>query len=120
MDDFQGEFDFEKEEEHGAARWSDPDTSHDAAESVEPSHLYSLILATLAKAGSGLITHEISHATGIGIQTISQRMRPMANKGWIYDTGEKRVWMGAPGHPATNRQSIVWQLTALMPQQKAS
>lgn len=121
----QGElnFDFDdeperEEEEHGAARWSDPPTSHEAAEALDPASLYGKIIATLKKAARGsiyspkpgLITHEISHLTGISLVTISPRMRPMSDKGWVYDTGETRFWIGAPGDKATKRKSIVWDL----------
>lgn len=112
-DDYgQGELNFDSEE-HGAARRSDPRTSHDAAESVKTSHLQSVICDTLAKARTGQTTHEIAAATGIGYQTITPRMPALRDKGLVYWTGEKRTWAGAPGSPPTTRLSMVWQLTSL-------
>lgn len=99
--------------ETGAARWSDPETSHQAAESIEPSHLQGIIMETLAKGPrGGMTTHEIAAACGIGYQTITPRIKPMVAKGWVYDTGERRAWAGAPGSPPTTRMSIVWNLTS--------
>jgi hypothetical protein len=108
--DYQNEFDFEA---HGAARRSDPNTSHEAAESIKPSRLHEIIMQTLRQARTGLTTHEIAHACGIGYQTITPRMAAMRAKGWVCDTGLRRAWMGAVGSPATTRMSIVWQLVAL-------
>lgn len=118
---FDGDFDFDppEEEEHGAARWSDPATSHEAAEALDPASLYGKILKTLSNArsgsiyskSSGLITHEISHLTGIQLVTISPRMSPMEKKGWVKRTGQTRIWIGAPGDKATKRESIIWDLT---------
>ena len=108
--DYQNDFEFE---EHGAARQSDPDTSHEAAESLKPSRLHEIIMQTLMQARTGLTTHEIAHACGIGYQTITPRMAAMRDKGWVYDTCQRRAWAGAAGSPATTRMSIVWQLAAL-------
>jgi hypothetical protein len=104
--------------EHGAARSSDPETSHAAAESVEPSRIHGIILATLARARTGQTTHEIAADCGIGYQTITPRMTALRAQGRVYDTGLRRAWSGAPGSPATTRMSIVWQLTALRPPPK--
>jgi hypothetical protein len=111
----QNEFDFDSSmtEETGAARVSDPATSHEAAESVKPSRLHGVIAATMAKARTGQTTHEIAADCGIGYQTITPRMPAMRAKGMVYDTGLRRTWAGSPGSPATTRKSIVWQLTAL-------
>lgn len=100
-------------EEHGAVRASDPDTSHAAAESINPSALQGVIIQILVEAQTGLTTHEIARLVHIGYQTITPRMKPMRLKGWVYDTGLRRAWKGGPGSPATNRLSIVWQLTTL-------
>lgn len=99
--------------DRGAARGSDPETSHDAAESIQPARLYIIIAETLVKAATGLTTHEIADLCGIGYQTITPRIVAMVEKGWVSDTGERRPWKGGPGSPATTRLSIVWQLTRL-------
>lgn len=105
----------ENNEERGAARATDPETSHLAAESIEPSRIQGIILQTLATARTGLTTHEIADLCGIGYQTITPRMVALVEKGLVYDTSMRRAWTGAVGSPATNRLSIVWQLTALAP-----
>lgn len=114
-DNGQGElnFDVPEPEEHGAARWSDPQTSHDAAESVTTSHLHGIIVATLVKARTGLTTHEMAADCGIGYQTITPRIPAMRAKGLVYWNGLKRPWTGAPGSPPTTRLSMVWQLVGL-------
>lgn len=101
------------DQERGAARGSDPETSHDAADSLRPARLYVIIAETLVKARTGLTTHEIADDCGIGYQTITPRIVAMVDKGWVYDTGERRTWRGGPGSPSTNRLSIVWQLARL-------
>ena len=103
---------FEGDEEHGAARHTDPETSHDAAESLSTPHLESVVVATLREARSGLTTHEIAHRCGISWGTITPRMKPLRIKELVYDTGQRRDWYGSPGNPPSSRMSIVWQLTA--------
>jgi hypothetical protein len=100
-------------EERGAARGSDPKTSHEAAESVKAQPLWGVIAETLVALRTGGTTHEIAAHCGIGYQTITPRMKAMVAKGIVYDTGLRRTWAGAPGSPATTRKSIVWQLTSL-------
>jgi len=100
-------------EEHGAARRNDPETSHEAAESLDTTRLQGIVLDALREARHGLITHEIAHRTGISWGTITPRMKPLVKKKLVYDTGRRRSWYGSPGNPASTRMSIVWQLTAL-------
>jgi len=107
-------------EERGAARRTDPETSHQAAESLSTTRLQEIILETLRKAKTGLTTHEIAAACGIGYQTITPRMKTLVFKNLVYKTEERRVWTGGPGSPATTRKSIVWQLVALRPKAVAA
>jgi predicted transcriptional regulator len=100
-------------DDEGAARASDPSTSHEAAESLDVGRLQGVVLGTLAKARTGLTTHEIARECGIGYQTITPRMKGLCSKGLVFDTGLRRLWEGGPGSPATTRKSIVWQLTSL-------
>ena len=119
MDDWDDN-DFLDNGERGAARWSDPETSHEAAESFNPSHLQGIIIDTMWEDKRGMTTHEIAAVTGIGYQTITPRMKALELKGKVYKTDQRRVWMGGPGSPATNRKSIVWQLTSLRPKAEAA
>lgn len=112
FDDYeQGEFSFATEE-HGAARATDPDTSHEAA-GANMSRLNPQIAMALAEARTGLITHEIANRLGIGLQTVSPRMVVMERKKQVFDTLLGRIWKGAPGDPPTKKPSIVWQLESL-------
>lgn len=99
--------------EGGAARGSDPQTSQDAAESINAATLFATVVDELREARIGLTTHEIAHRTGISWGTITPRMKPLRLKGLIYDTGLRRSWYGSPGNPPSDRLSIVWQLTSL-------
>lgn len=100
-------------EERGAARATDPKTSHDAAESLNPTRLYGLVADTLRKARTGLITHEVAHRTGISWGTITPRMAPMEKKKIVFRTNLVRAWYGSPGNPPSDRMNTVWQLTDL-------
>jgi hypothetical protein len=126
FDDSQDEFNFE---ETGVARWTDPETSHQAAESLNAAdlaHLYSVVWETLVKNQNnpkyphGLITREIAFLAGVHWGSISPRMKTMRLKGWVFNTGERRPWHGAPGNPASSRLSIVWQLSSLRKDEEQS
>jgi hypothetical protein len=89
--------------EFGGARVDDPETSHTAAASVDPTPLHAIIATTLATAPAGLTTHEIAARCRIGYWTITPRMVEMKRKGLVVDTGQKRKG-------ESNRRSIVWAL----------
>jgi hypothetical protein len=73
-------------------RASDPITSIEAAEQVDSMKLESMVYEVLAKHPSGLISDEImTHFPNHGIQTISPRYAPLIRKGFIEDSGEKRL-----------------------------
>lgn len=74
------------------ARSTDPDTSHDAAKSFDPTALEAKVLEIIREYGTdGCIAdqiiqrfpHEQSH-------TITPRFAPLMRKGWIEDTGDRR------------------------------
>lgn len=81
------------------ARRSDPATSHAAAAQVK-AQLERLCVATLQKFPEGLTTLEIAELTNVQRVSISPRMKPLADKGLIRDSGKKRAING--------RASIVW------------
>jgi hypothetical protein len=96
------------ESEHLSVRNDDPDTSAAAAAQIEEHvpRIQQLILATLEKYSRGLTTRELAHHLEIDFATISPRMRPMAEKGWVLMTPVKaknprgkgwgRVWIILP------------------------
>jgi hypothetical protein len=97
-------------DEHGGAREDDPETSHEAAHSLDPTRLYGIIVKILLKIGPAT-THEIADASdGIGWGSISPRMKKMEEKGLVYRTGEARADRGGKDRKPTNRKSIVWDL----------
>lgn len=97
------QLDFWDEEPHGLARHSDPPTSHMAAEQVNVTRIEYIVAAAIRRAGSrGLIAAELPDQTGLPLNTVTPRTRPLADKGVIYDSGEKR-----PG--PSGKLQIVWK-----------
>ena len=90
------------------ARNADPDTSREAAECVRGDRATRMEQKALQvvrdREPRGVTNFEISAATGVSLQTITPRMKPLRLKGLVYDSGKRR-----PG--ATNRPCIVWRAT---------
>jgi len=87
----------------GGARQDDPDTSHDAAQSIRVTHLEDVVLRALCDAGKeGLTTFELVDVTGLSLVTVSPRLRLLVRKGRAYDSGHRLE------NPATGRRAIVW------------
>ena len=87
-----------------APGYSNPTTSKDAAESVKPtaSAIRVRILAELQVRGStGATCDELEQAMDLSHQTASARLREMALKGAIVDSGNKRS-------TRSGRAAIVW------------
>ena len=73
-------------------RTTDPDTSMVAAEKVDSTKLEQMVYEVIAKYPNGCISDEIqTHFPNHGVQTISPRYAPLIRKGFIEDTGERRV-----------------------------
>lgn len=73
-------------------RTTDPDTSMDAAEKVDTTKLEKLVYEAIAKHPNGCTSEEVmAHFPNHGIQTISPRYAPLIRKGFIEDTGERRI-----------------------------
>ncbi len=73
------------------ARKSDPDTSHEAAESVEPTKLEATVLDALQQFGkAGATAHELVAYLNMPWQTVSPRLAPLVRKGFAIDTGLRR------------------------------
>ena len=86
----------------GAARRTDPDTSHEAAASIKASHFEAFWLALLAERPGGVTAFEVAEASHQRLNSISPRSATLKRKGLIADSGERRY------DPTTNRRSIVW------------
>lgn len=94
---------FWEEPEYGLARHTDPQTAKDAAQSVRVTHIELIVAAAIRRAGShGLIAAELPEATGLALNTVTPRTRPLCMKGIIFDSGERRP---AP----SGRMQIVWK-----------
>ena len=86
--------------EYGSSRSTDPDTSHDAAK-FDTSFLQQQVLFALLKEGP-MTAEEVSEHTGISQQSLTPRFRPLAEKGLIMDTGERRK-------NRSGRSAILWR-----------
>lgn len=86
---------------HGAARSGDPDTSHDAAESVRVAELERAVLRAIHDLGGKATSEDVAIYTGIDLQSITPRFAPLARKGVIARTSDRK-----PGRSGKAR--IVW------------
>jgi hypothetical protein len=74
------------------ARRKDPDTSHKAAEKVDSASLERMVYEVIAQFPDGCISDDVVMALpGYGVQTLTPRFSPLLKKGFIVDTGERRV-----------------------------
>jgi Helix-turn-helix domain len=92
------------------ARNSDPDTAHAAADALSGSEalarLQKRVCTTLAAHPEGLTTTEIARLVGLPRDSISPRMKTLAEGQFVEDSGERRVPVGK------TRSSIVWRLSS--------
>lgn len=82
----------EKEiETEALARDSDPETSHEAAESFDPTYMESLVLATIASFGEAGGTSEqiCLRLPSVAYNTITPRFRPLLRKGLVEEHGTR-------------------------------
>ena len=89
------------------ARYSDPDTSRDAAEDLrglKATRLERMVFEALQSEPKGLTTHEIGNELHLPRDTVSPRIQPLIRKGLITATTERR-----PGPSGKN--CIVWKAT---------
>lgn len=87
--------------EAGLARHSDPQTSHDAAESIDASLLERLVVDVLKKNGA-MTSEQVAIVLNMNLVSISPRFRPLATKGLIFDTGRK-------ARNRSGKSAILWQ-----------
>jgi DNA-binding MarR family transcriptional regulator len=83
----------------GAARYTDPATSHEAAASISATQLESLVLAELSRRGPGT-TEQLAARMEMSLVTVSPRMKPLESKGLIVRAGRAVNQSG--------RTAIVW------------
>ena len=84
------------------ARRTDPPTSRAAANSVNVTDMEARVVGAL-KAHGPLTTYEIADILRLSLVTVSPRLRPLADKLIVEDSGTRK--MGESG-----RKQIVWQM----------
>ena len=87
------------------ARTTDPGTSVAAAISVSPERISKLqkkVLEGLRLLGGRGTMEEVCEVVGVVWQSLTPRFRPLANKGWIRESGTKKGKSG--------RDQIVWEI----------
>jgi len=89
--------------EHGLARRTDPETSHEAARSINVGELEGKVLQTLVDTG-GLTIKETARRLNYPEVSISPRFKPLLGKRLILDTGIRRTNF-------SKRKAIVWSIT---------
>ena len=86
---------YDQTEMFAYARNTDPATSHAAAATVDANALEERTLEVLRSEGN-LTTKEMSGLTGIHVNSLSPRMKPLEEKGLVRRTDERRggciVW----------------------------
>ena len=95
--------------EYAHARRTDPDTSRAAADAMTDERLSELAQAALDGVlahPEGITAQDLARETGYDHNTIAPRLRPLANKGLIHDSGERRIPVGK------TRPTIVWKIGA--------
>jgi len=84
----------------GGVRLTDPETSVDAALSVDATKMEQIVLDTIKSFSNGCISEEVENALPhIRASSITPRYRPLMKKGLIVDTGKKR-----PGFSGRNQR----------------
>lgn len=77
----------------------DPETSHEAALSVQPTNLEAQVLECLRGFDQGATSHELAASLGLDLVTVSPRLKPLCKKGLVIDSGVRR--MGENGRART-------------------
>jgi hypothetical protein len=85
------------------ARSQDPATSHAAAESMRMTDLEAKVLEALHAFPFGATTHELADAMQASLVSVSPRMHPLAAKGLVVDSGQRR-------RNPSGRSGIVWRI----------
>lgn len=84
------------------ARKTDPETSKEAAASINVSNLERLVLDAIKKFPEGCISEEIeTYLSNIRSSSVTPRFNTLMRKGLIIDTGKKR-----PGSSGRNQRVL--------------
>jgi len=91
------------------ARASDPDTSHEAAESLSPRlrQLQGLVLDYAASQPDGFTDVDLNRHFDTHGSTYRTRRSELVAKGYVRDTGERRAY----GPDGSGRRHVIWQIT---------
>jgi hypothetical protein len=91
-------------EAYKLARSDGSDTSHDAADSVDTTHLEQLVYGFICSAGpDGCISDEVrANFPGLAYSSVTARYRALLDKDYIADTGKRR-----PGKSGRNQRVMV-------------
>ena len=77
------------------ARSTDPETSHDAAASIDANRLELIVLEEFKGAKKGLTAEELSkRLPGLPLNTITPRIAPLVRKGYLIPTGRRKASSG--------------------------
>jgi hypothetical protein len=100
--------DDEEDHDHALARSTDPDTSHDAAASVDPTILERTVFKAIKERGTrGATWDELVRITGLRPGSISPRFKPLRKKGYIdWDFDDFGNKIKRPG--VSGRFQTVW------------
>lgn len=83
------------------ARVTDPETSHDAAKSLETSRLEAIVLDTFKTAPNGLTQDELGdRMPAFTLNTITPRLAPLVRKGFLRVVGKR------PGRSGRNQRVL--------------
>lgn len=95
-----------RDEKRKLVRRTDPQTSRDAARSLDLNRLEAAVLSVLQRADApGLTTFEIGQASGLDRDSVSPRMPRLVRLGLVEDSGFRRQPAGK------SRMAIVWAAT---------
>ena len=73
-------------------RTTDPDTSHEAAATVDTTRLEALVYETVCKYKDGCIADDVIRDLAyLRAHSVIPRFAPLIRKGFIFDTGERRM-----------------------------
>ncbi len=93
----------------GASRSSDPTTSREASDSVNVTALERIVLNALREHDDGATSEELAAWLALPLVSVSPRLRPLATKGLIIDSGLKRM-------AQSGRRQIVWRIRRALTQ----